>query len=392
MLAPTAKSENSAPATGKSKLAHLEAMRGIAALVVVAYHFGLAFNAHFQPGSPWYLLVNGGAAVTFFFVLSGYVLSLRPLQTQDSFSVFHAIIKRWPRLAGPVLIAVLFSWLLWRFDAFWHAQAALITGSDWLATGAGGIPLGQPTPDHSLWAALAQGSWRTFFRGDSYFDSVLWTMRWEFYGSGIIFVTLAILIAARSRQLQAIIIVLIMAPLAYRSAYYLAFCLGLALAWLRCLQPMQITRTAAISIVAVSLYLLGYEINTGYYAWIPAINSVQLYAVASTALIGAVIFCPHLQSPLDGRIGRLLGRYSFPVYLTHTLAILSVGAMTLAFLLPTLGLAGAACISIAVSLIATIATAHALAVFEGWWVPKVNAFADAVVVRCRRLLIASSRK
>ena len=63
-------------------------MRGIAAFVVFLFHFLLGFAPQYHgqeaataiPGSnlfetPFFFLINGHAAVMFFFVLSGFVLS-----------------------------------------------------------------------------------------------------------------------------------------------------------------------------------------------------------------------------------------------------------------------------------------------------------------------------
>lgn len=64
------------------KLAHLEAMRGIAAIIVVGDHLALTFSERsIWFAAPWYILINGGAAVLFFFVLSGYVLTLAACRT-----------------------------------------------------------------------------------------------------------------------------------------------------------------------------------------------------------------------------------------------------------------------------------------------------------------------
>ena len=65
----------------------LDAMRGIAALVVFAWHCVLAFYPEFSGylGATgvadsarsrfWFAMINGPGAVAFFYVLSGFVLS-----------------------------------------------------------------------------------------------------------------------------------------------------------------------------------------------------------------------------------------------------------------------------------------------------------------------------
>jgi peptidoglycan/LPS O-acetylase OafA/YrhL len=61
-----------------NRATHLEAMRGIAALVVVASHLTLTFRStDIAPGAPWFALIKISAPVVFFFVLSGYVLSFK---------------------------------------------------------------------------------------------------------------------------------------------------------------------------------------------------------------------------------------------------------------------------------------------------------------------------
>ena len=93
------------------KINGLESARGLAALVVVAWHTSLGFypglsgifrgfdvNQSLQ-GSPLYTLINGTAAVVFFFVLSGYVLSRGFLTSGDLNILKRNAIKRLPRLA-----------------------------------------------------------------------------------------------------------------------------------------------------------------------------------------------------------------------------------------------------------------------------------------------------
>ncbi len=120
-------------------------MRGIAALIVIAWHLLLAFDPRrpgvmpdFPPaqswiGTPWYGLVNGTASVGFFFVLSGYVLTYRSLARNDAGVLARGAIKRWPRLAGTVALASIISWSIFPLGWHWFAEAARLTKSPWLA-------------------------------------------------------------------------------------------------------------------------------------------------------------------------------------------------------------------------------------------------------------------
>ena len=95
-----------------AKLVPLEGLRGIAAAVVVLYHLDLGFTEKGVGKVPhghggWDLLaqfglgmLNGGAAVAVFFVLSGFILSLPFARDRRVSRVLVAMLKRWPRLAA----------------------------------------------------------------------------------------------------------------------------------------------------------------------------------------------------------------------------------------------------------------------------------------------------
>jgi peptidoglycan/LPS O-acetylase OafA/YrhL len=372
----------------KSKLAHLEAMRGIAALVVVAAHMVSTFapeGLYIWNREPWYVLINGPAAVAFFFVLSGYVLTLAPLRTGDTILIVRGVIKRWPRLAAPVLIAVLFSCILWHAGLFWHKEAAVITGSKALAMFPGEVSLSDQLPDMSFKAALAQGTWRTFFLGERYFLSPLWTMKFELFGSMVAFALAAALIAIRRRSLQVALLLSAAALLCYRNPIYIAFWLGVLLAWSRTISDFTIPKLFAIPAALASFYLLGfspvipgYRPPSDFYGWLPVQNFVYIHSLASAALLASVAFCPPLRQPLDGIIGRKLGQYSFPVYLLHVLIIMSLGMAVFMLTLP-IGMTAAIIASVLSSIAGTIAASSALAYFEVRWVALVNRAADSII-------------
>lgn len=82
---------------------YLDGLRGVAAFIVYVYHFSLMWRyqdleiGYWSPwsGHYWYqlpfvrLLVSGRASVTVFFVISGYVLSTRPLQLIHQYHHHH---------------------------------------------------------------------------------------------------------------------------------------------------------------------------------------------------------------------------------------------------------------------------------------------------------------
>ena len=112
-------------------------MRGLAAFMVFLFHFVLGFlpQRHGQeaavaiPGgnlleTPLFFLINGHAAVTFFFVLSGFVLSYSYFSKNSNDGLLGSIIKRWPRLFPMALISTLFSWLMIHYGLYAYAETA----------------------------------------------------------------------------------------------------------------------------------------------------------------------------------------------------------------------------------------------------------------------------
>ena len=97
----------------------LETLRGLAALSVVFWHTMLGFfptwpgifpalpQTEAINGNVFFGLIHGPAAVAFFFVLSGFVLTRRFFLDGNAEFLLRNAIKRWPRLAFPVTAVVL---------------------------------------------------------------------------------------------------------------------------------------------------------------------------------------------------------------------------------------------------------------------------------------------
>jgi peptidoglycan/LPS O-acetylase OafA/YrhL len=118
-------------ASPEARYNELDSLRGLAAATVVVGHIAvLTFNAPVVPGSGWTrslhivefinrtpltVLMAGGAAVRFFFVLSGFVLMLPYIRRRDN-PYAPYLVKRICRIYLPYLAAVAFAvlgnWLL----------------------------------------------------------------------------------------------------------------------------------------------------------------------------------------------------------------------------------------------------------------------------------------
>lgn len=95
-------------------LKYLDASRGIAAVMVLAYHF-IGWRFHDKPEVRWAnLIFNGSDAVSFFFVLSGFVLSYKPVVYGQQISVPRFYVARLFRLLPGFVVTVCLLALYWQ--------------------------------------------------------------------------------------------------------------------------------------------------------------------------------------------------------------------------------------------------------------------------------------
>jgi len=128
-----------------TRYAHLDGLRGIAALIVVSLHGILAFDFALYTGLPadshgaWDIRISGlpfllplagDYAVCLFFALSGFVLAHSFSRTNLGASAL--IVKRYARLCLPILAACLSSWALLASGLTFNHDAARVIGSSWL--------------------------------------------------------------------------------------------------------------------------------------------------------------------------------------------------------------------------------------------------------------------
>ena len=373
------------------KINGLESARGLAALVVVAWHTSLGFypglsgifrgfDAHQNlQGSPLYALINGTAAVVFFFVLSGYVLSRGFLISGDLNILKRNAIKRLPRLAFLTTSVCAISYFLFALELYRFEEAGRITQSPWLVKFA--FAYDRPF-DPNFMDALLQGLYRTFYFGESYYNSSMWSMKIEFFGSFLVFGTAA-LIGSNSRPLGGLVILALASSFALlQSPFYFSFVVGTALAWLIPTTQPRLGLIAALPSLILAFLLLGYTgLNIGFYKILGEFsgkNAAYLWIIASVFLILTIERSPQVRSFLNMRALRFLGEISFALYLVHVPVICSVGSLI--YLVVGAGSASAeAFIAASISTVfVSIICAYVLTLANTYWLKQLNVATTAI--------------
>jgi peptidoglycan/LPS O-acetylase OafA/YrhL len=360
---------------------YLDALRGIAALIVV--------NHHHQVNPSEYPLLSlwtaGKSSVNVFFVISGYVLSyglLKHMRSRDSSALLDnfasSMFRRYVRLYLPSFIASFIAVILvrmgrlgyvHRFDYF-HQQIW-----DWMKDCA---TLGNPF--------VGPRGYKIAFNNDfaSHYVDPLWTIPLEFRGSVVLYAFALAACKLGTKHRMILCVGLIVMCYVWSSIYIALFLGGLFIADMNLSQaehraseqlgathtatptkPKSIKERAALWLLfCLSLFLLSQPDNypsSTVRPW-PFLRTLvpehllkesdQLaqhfyLSIGAIMLVAALDNFPTLQTPLRWDISQYLGEVSFGVYVVHVLLMWSFWNMTVEpFRIAHLGSSWLACWSV----------------------------------------------
>lgn len=316
------------------RFSELEGVRGIAAVLVVIFHFlvifypvlffGGDFLQHSRVednlrGSPFAALFSGSFAVATFFVLSGFVLSIGFFQTGKTSIIRRLAIKRYLRLMPPALASVLLAWVYLTIGLSHTEQLHAISQSSGINVGWGGVG--------SFWDALYEGTIGAFVHGvtNTSYNSVLWTMQYEFAGSFLV-IMLAILFA-KSKQRW---IVYLIAVVATYNTFFLGFIAGMILADLYANARHLLDRVGTkyyIAGLGFAIFLAAYPVGSSAAGtvyeflnlpWLSYSQNQSLaVTIAGALVIVGVLQIQKLRALLSTSRMTSLGKHTYSLYLVH---------------------------------------------------------------------------
>jgi peptidoglycan/LPS O-acetylase OafA/YrhL len=275
--------------------------------------------------------MNGPAAITFGFVLSGFVLCWALFTEGDTNRVARSFAKRLPRLAGLVMLTTVGSYLLFRYGQYHFAEAGALSDSVWLKNfGFSGWTTDfEPSLEGALLESVA-----TFFLPVYTYNGLLWTMQHALIG-GLVGLPTAMLLSLSLGYRWATagaLAVLLVAVLLYTS-FLFPFLAGAVLSFVLSRYRPRLPMILALPVLGAGLYLLGFLLPMGTYTWVaqapPALKdyaATLLHSAGSALVIVAVLCSAGLYRRLDRRIWWALGRISFPLFLVHPLVICSASS------------------------------------------------------------------
>lgn len=320
-----------ARAESPDKIDAFDSLRGIAALVVVLVHVLLTFwpGFYYRTGPAWddapewlrlvnrgtiKFLLNGDVAVSLFYVLSGFVLSIGFFRTGSVDVLVPSARRRYLRLMLPVAVSVFSAYFLMLAGAMRNVEAIRLMNDAY------GFSVTNPDArpgwsnswlaayyqfEPSVGGALSNAVWGAFVRPCPY-NWPLYTMPVELAGSFLVFASLALFGSTRNRWLIGLILAGACWLLGHPDLIF--FIVGMAICDLCQRRDPSLSPTVATATIAASLVALR---TAG--------------GVAAAIVLAVVAFSPGLRRWLSLRPLVALGRMSFGFYVMHMPLMCSLG-------------------------------------------------------------------
>lgn len=331
-----------------ARLSYLEGIRGLAAFIVLVVHFkniividleGRVENYFTQLVGSRFLgdclnsflvtLLDGKLAVFIFWFMSGYVLSIRLFGTNGMQYLSQAFIKRYFRLAIPVLASVLLAYLLMRFGAIYNQQWADQSGPEfhsirWVFNF-----------EPSLLSAVRNALFDSFFdfHDKGSYNPILWTMGPELLGSFCCFIFFLVFKISKGRYylLAGLAITALLLQLFWLATFIAGYLLcdlthneNPVSRFMNQLFKQACSKTIRVFFILVVLVLIN-GIFIKYY-------SGYAKVLVSAGLVITVMYSPALRSFFGKPLLTWLGRLSFSLYLVHLPVIYSLSCWLLIYL------------------------------------------------------------
>lgn len=298
------------------RLGELDGIRGWAALSVVVFHmtwetFGAVMPQLRNPATGFFL--DGGLAVSVFFVLSGEALSAGFFAGGGTSAVYRLALKRYTRLTIPVIAACTLTLLLYKAGLTYHVAAAdLVHRSDWLGSFMHAAPDLRESLKYMLFGVY------TNVPNPHAVIPFLWTMRFELLGSILVFGMLLALSWLRGLGLSIawLVIGLLFVATIYGNQDHLAcFLAGLGFARLRSFGLFTRMQSKQWAQIATWIAIVIVGTLDGFSHWL--LIKRGWISLASVLLLFAVFCNRRLCAAFTTRLSQSLGRISFPLYLVQ---------------------------------------------------------------------------
>ena len=308
----------------------LDAVRGVACIVVFLSHFYLTFCSEsvfinrVLSIKPLQILVNGNYAVCLFLIISAYVISVPVYTCRSLDRIRQTAFKRYLRLMLPVFFASALSLLISRTAGYYNMQAADLLNNPWLKEF-----FTQKLTAAGLLHSSLVGVW---WQGDNSFNGPYWMLRTLFLGTFLVIILAIITSGEKTKKAYAGgVLALMLCVYLEVNVYDSCLVLGTLLAFIKCRTNLfEIRKQKKVSLY-IHVLLLGvsvflpcfqnelirffseYEMFPIYFT-----NPAFYNGIAAFLLLFSLMGLPGIQNRLGrSRLLSQVSEISFSVYLLH---------------------------------------------------------------------------
>ena len=308
----------------KLRLEFLDGLRGWGALMVFLYHLIVQLLSNTAPSyKSKYLafLLDGDFAVFIFFVLSGFVLSIKFVISPGKYSLTQAVIARYFRLMLPIIITCFMAYMLMLAHAMYNVPASIPSNTpQWL-----GVYFNfEPTLAYFLQFNLYYVFFN--FNPGANFNPVLWTIAYEFTGSMLVYLIVGFFRTDKNKTYLVPIACIILFNL-FNNPIISCFAIGYLFAELYVAYSQRLEKSPWVSWFSTALFAIpvicSTFFRTGHHFYI---------ALLASLLVFSVTFSKPLKQFFSNNVSRFLGKISFPLYLIHLPLICSFSSYLFLYL------------------------------------------------------------
>ena len=309
------------------RLAFIDGLRGLFAMLVVLSHFSAFFFEVFPLG-----FRNSSGSVCGFFVITGFILTYKFWLNGTIEPLTSSALRRYIRLTTMPLVSVLIGYFLFKYHlVFLHEACSLTQSAEFMKYYYNFAP--------HFKDALFEGVIGIYLPFDQMtsFNPVLWTMEYELKGSMFLLAFLALFGKVKNRLPLYIIFIVITAK-----TLYLTFVFGIMLGdmmysaegkkYYELLKRKKILSWSAFilgiicySYGAGSDWIIHSKMNFDFLTQFNVNKEPFYHTLGATLIIYSVIQLELLQKILSLKFFTVLGKYSFSIYVVHCLALISAG-------------------------------------------------------------------
>lgn len=327
----------------KERIDYIDGIKGIASILVVLCHLSCVFfpGLYFLDkstndfeliwiNSPLNIITNGNFSICTFFIISGFLIAKKTQNKKTDLS--KKIINIYVRMLKIVIPAILFSYILMKFGLMEHLKALSINKQLEFVNTYNNF---EPT-----FFGMIKDIILTFFKGSSY-NNPLWTIKYEVFGSMIIYAFSNLINNVEEKRKYIYIIAMVATiPISitivpFFMGAFLFECINInnntfiddILKWIIVKKyRLYILFIIGIYFASINMFTSGVWKILSY---IPAYDSMNI--IFRSGGIAIIVFCIHhlkyLNSFLSEKTLVYLGMISRYIYVFHWPIILSLGCL-----------------------------------------------------------------